>query len=148
MPGNDGVAPGIGRVVVALVQRISDDRPHAAGYSFAQQRRFAKAGWGGDEGELAVEAHLQPFAPARARHLLAPEGRNIEFGLQERCGHFTPRLVVGTNWLLIIPLIETTGRRRCLCKVIWRNRPEQPRASTHSCWLSLISLLLRQAILT
>jgi hypothetical protein len=67
MPGNDGVVPGIGRVVVALVQGISDDRPQAAGYSFAQQRRFAKAGWGGDQGQLAMDVRVQLLNQARAR---------------------------------------------------------------------------------
>jgi len=37
MPGNDGVAPKIARVVVAFAQRMLDDRP------------LAKAGRGGDE---------------------------------------------------------------------------------------------------
>jgi hypothetical protein len=75
MPGNDGVAPGIGRVVVALIQRISDDRPQAAGYSFAQQRRFAKAGWGGDEGQFAVQPRVQPLDQARGRDEFSPDGR-------------------------------------------------------------------------
>jgi len=67
MPGNDGVAPEIGQVVVAFVQRMSDDRPQAAGYSFAQQRRFAKAGWGGDQGQLAMDVRVQLPNQARAR---------------------------------------------------------------------------------
>jgi hypothetical protein len=31
-----------------------------------------------------------------------------------------------------------------ICLLLWRNRPEQPGASTRSCWLSLIILLLRE----
>ena len=49
MPGNDGTAPEIGQVVVAFVERMSDDRQLAASNPFVQQRRLAKACWGGDE---------------------------------------------------------------------------------------------------
>ena len=79
MPGNDGVAPEMGRVVVAFVQRMSDDRPLAASNPFAQQRGLTKAGWGEDEGELAIQTpvlvvqdkcRVQPLDQARARHQL------------------------------------------------------------------------------
>jgi hypothetical protein len=52
MPGNDGVVPEPDRVVVASVQRMSDDRPLAASNPFAHQRGLTKAGWGRDEGQF------------------------------------------------------------------------------------------------
>ena len=88
MPGNDGVAPEMGRVVVASAQRMPDDRPLAASNPFAQQRGLAKACWGGDRGELAVQPRVQPLDQAWTRHQLWPNGGDIELGFQERCGHF------------------------------------------------------------
>ena len=70
-------------VVVALVQREPGDGVLAANDPFAQQRRLAKAGRRGDEGELAVEARVQRLNQARARHQVGARWRDIEFGLQE-----------------------------------------------------------------
>ncbi len=75
-------------IVVAFVQRKPGDRPPAAGGPLAQQCGLAKAGWGGDEGELALQPCIQLFNQARARHQLWPEGGDIEFGGQQGCGHF------------------------------------------------------------
>ena len=43
---------------------------------------------GAEEGQLAVQASVQPLDQARTRHQFGPGGGDIEFGLQERCGHF------------------------------------------------------------
>jgi hypothetical protein len=102
MPGNDGVAPEMRRVVAAFVQRMSDDRPLAASNPFAQRRRLAKSGRGADEGELAGKAAASPqqargqsLDQARTRHQGWARRRDIEFSGQEGSGHralILPRL--------------------------------------------------------
>jgi hypothetical protein len=74
MLGSDGVAPEMGRVVVAFVQRMSDDRPLAASNPFAQQRRLAKAGRGRNGGQFVVQAVVQPLDQVRARDELRSGG--------------------------------------------------------------------------
>jgi hypothetical protein len=60
-PGTDGVALEVGRVVVASVQRMSDDRPLAASDPLAQHRGLAEAGWDRDERQFAVQSRVQPL---------------------------------------------------------------------------------------
>ena len=79
--GSDNVAPEPGWIVVAFVQRMSDDRPLAASNPFAQQRGLAKAGRRGDEGELAVQARVQLLDQAWTRDQFWPGRGDIEFGL-------------------------------------------------------------------
>ncbi len=49
----------------------------------AQQRRLAKPGRRGDEGQIAVQARVQSFDQARARDQGGARRRDIEFGGQE-----------------------------------------------------------------
>lgn len=59
------------------------------------QRRLAKAGRGGDEGEFPSQTLIQPLNQARARNQACPEPcrrigagwGDIEFGLQNRYFH-------------------------------------------------------------
>jgi hypothetical protein len=83
MPGSDGVAPEMGRVVVAFVQRMSHDRPLVASSPFAYQRGLAKAGRGRDESQFVVESCVQSLDQARARHQLWPGGGDIELCFQK-----------------------------------------------------------------
>ena len=94
LQGRDTVDQEAGRVVVAHVEREPGEsgsreygvrskggiaiRPVLSLYStrsvltpclypFAQQHRLAKAGWGGDKGQLAVQSRVQLLNQARAR---------------------------------------------------------------------------------
>jgi len=98
--GSDKVGPETSWVVVAFIQREPGDGPPTASDPFAQQRRLAKAGRGGDERQLALKARGQPFEQTWARHQPCPEpcpeqsrrgsrrirpnGRDMQFGPQER----------------------------------------------------------------
>jgi hypothetical protein len=66
MLGSDGVPLEVGRVVVAFVQGMSDDRPPVVSDPFAQNRGLAEAGWGGDEGQFPAQARVQPLDQAGA----------------------------------------------------------------------------------
>ena len=65
------------RVAIPDVQRKPGEGPFPAGSlftPFAQQRGFVKTGRGGDEGQLAIRACIQPFNQAQAQHQLLLEG--------------------------------------------------------------------------
>jgi hypothetical protein len=82
LQGSDQVGQEASQVVVAFVQRKPGDtraRP-AASDPFAQQRRLAKAGWCGDEGQLAVKPRVQLLDQAGTRDQLWADGWDIEFG--------------------------------------------------------------------
>jgi len=51
---------------------------------FADQRGLAKAGGGGEKSQFAVKPRVQPLDQARTRDQLGPDGRNVQFRLQER----------------------------------------------------------------
>jgi len=66
LQGGDKVSHAARQVIVALVQRDSGDGSSATTDPFAQQRGLAKAGRGGDEGELTVKPCIQLLNQARA----------------------------------------------------------------------------------
>ena len=78
----DEVSQKAGGVVVPFVQRQPRDRSPATGDPFADQRGFAKAGGGGDEGQLAalIETLVQAFDQLGAPHNLGTRLGDVEFG--------------------------------------------------------------------
>ena len=87
LQSSNEISPKAGRIVVPLIQREPGDGTLAAVDPFAQQRGLAEACRGGDEGELAVQASVQPLEQARARDEVGSGWRNIELGLQQGGGH-------------------------------------------------------------
>ena len=60
----DEVGQKAGRVVIPCVQRQPGHGPAATGDPGADQRGFAKAGGGRDEGQLAVQPRVEPLEQA------------------------------------------------------------------------------------
>ena len=115
------VEPVSGRIVVPFVQRELSDasfwfEPPAAGDPSAEQRRLAKAGWGGDQGQLAMDARVQSLDQARARHQLWPDRGDMEFGLQEWCGHLFRSWRTASYTAPIISLAGSRNNRN-LCRL-------------------------------
>jgi hypothetical protein len=77
----------------------------------SDQRRLAKAGWGRDEGQLAMQGRVQPLSQARTWHQFGPWRRDIQFGLQGQRVHFwRPWCCEGKLYTLIILWITVTGK--------------------------------------
>ena len=76
---SDEVGQKAGGVVIPFVQRQPGDRSLATGDPFADQRGFAKAGGGRDEGQFAVQPLVQPLDQARAEDHVRPRWRDIQF---------------------------------------------------------------------
>ena len=66
-------------VVIPFVQRQPGHRPVATGDPFADQRGFAEAGGGGDEGQFAVQPLVQPLDQAGAKNNLRPRAGDVKF---------------------------------------------------------------------
>ena len=77
-PGYVAEAPAFGEHATACVR-------------LAMYTEFAVDAAGADQRSVAQSSG--------ARHQLRPSGRNIEFGLQGWCGHFTLNFVEGMNWI-------------------------------------------------
>jgi hypothetical protein len=78
-------------VFVPLVQRQPGGLSPATGDPFADQRGFAKAGGGGDEGQSAVvQTFVQPLGQAGTGHDSRLGLGNVEFGGQNRRRHGSP----------------------------------------------------------
>ena len=96
-------------VVIPFVQRQPGGRPRAAGDPCADQRGFAKAGGGRDEGQFAVQTLVQPLDQAGAEDHVRPRWGDIEFRGQDWRRHrpsidHAPSpanlqaVVIGTAW--------------------------------------------------
>ena len=66
LQSSDEVSQKAGGVVIPFVQRQPGDRSLATGDPFADQRGFAKAGGGRDEGQFTMQALVQPLDQAGA----------------------------------------------------------------------------------
>ncbi|MBA3424393.1 MAG: hypothetical protein H0U04_07555, partial [Rubrobacter sp.] len=62
-----------------FVQRQPGGRPTATGEPFTEERGFAEAGGGRDEGQFAVQALVQTFDQAGAEDDFGPRPGEIEF---------------------------------------------------------------------
>jgi hypothetical protein len=67
-------------VAVRFVQRQPGGRPTATGEPFTEERGFAEAGGGRDEGQFAVQALVQSLDQARSEDDSRPRRGEIEFG--------------------------------------------------------------------
>nr|WP_316046430.1 hypothetical protein [Planococcus glaciei] len=68
------------RVTIPFVQRQPCDPPAAIGCPFANQRRLAKSGGGGDKRQLAIQSSIKPFNQTRSLDTVRPWLWNIKFG--------------------------------------------------------------------
>ena len=82
LQSSDEVSQKAGGVVIPFVQRQPGDRSPATGDPFADQRGFAKAGGGRDEGQFAArrETLVQPLDQAGAEDNVRPRWGDIKFG--------------------------------------------------------------------
>ncbi len=98
LQSSDEVSQKAGGVVIPFVQRQPGDRSLATGDPFADQRGFAKAGGGRDEGQFAsCRALVQPLDQAGAEDNFRPRWGNIKFGEEKWLRHskinYTSRLI-------------------------------------------------------
>jgi hypothetical protein len=77
--GGDEVSQKARGVVVPFVQRQPGGRPTATGEPFTEERGFAEAGGGTDEGQFAVQALVQALGQAGARDDSRLRRGDIEF---------------------------------------------------------------------
>ena len=89
LQSSDEVSQKACRVVIPFVQREPGHRPLVTGNPFADQRGFAKAGRGGDEGEFVTKLKtlIEPFDQVGAWDQVRPQWRDIQFRLQELFWH-------------------------------------------------------------
>ena len=79
LQSSDEVSQKACGVVIPFVQRQPGGRSLATGDPFADQRGFAKAGGGRDEGQLAVQTLVQPLDQAGAEDNFRPRWGDIKF---------------------------------------------------------------------
>ena len=92
----DQIGQETARIAVAFVERQPRHRAPAARDPFADQGGLAKAGWGGDQGQLVAgsEAFVQPLDQSRTEDDSLPRRWDVELGGQDRRGHLS---TIGTG---------------------------------------------------
>jgi hypothetical protein len=80
LQGGDEVSEKARGVVVPLVQRQPGDGSIGTGGPFAEKRGLAEAGWGGDEGQPAVDALFQTLDQTRSKNHPGPGRGDVELG--------------------------------------------------------------------
>jgi len=79
LQGSDEISHKAGGLVIPFVQRKPGGLSLASGEPFAEERGFAKAGRGTDEGQYAVQTLIQPLDQAGAENSFRPRWGEIEF---------------------------------------------------------------------
>src|SRR2546429_7053612 len=94
-------------VVLPFAQRQPGHLPVATSHPCADQRGFAKASGGSDEGQFAVQTLVQPLEQARAADNVRPKPREIQFRGENRRRHEPPTSlslsIISTNNMSVFP---------------------------------------------